>query len=137
MENKLIQNPNSPVLREDYATVSLVHYSQLLNFLGYWGLIIPLIMWSTKKHEIKDMDLHGKNIVNYQLSVLLYTVIFFLLFFISFILSFFIIGFLFIAILVVIAIPLALLSIIPPILGGIAASKGQLYNYPLKITFIK
>ncbi|WP_394746667.1 DUF4870 domain-containing protein [Spongiimicrobium salis] len=139
METKPIpaQNNQGIALREDYATISLMHYAQLLNFMGPFGLIVPLILWSGKKHEIKDMDTHGKQILNYQISLLMYSLIFFFLFFISFILTFIFIGFLFMFLLILVAIPLALLNIIPPILGGSAAGKGKYYKYPMTIRFIK
>lgn len=139
MENKLIPNADNNLheLREDYSTVSLMHYSQLLNFMGPFGLIIPLVLWSSKKLEIKDMDVHGKEVVNFQISLLIYTIVFFMLFFISFILTFILIGFVFMFLLFIIGILLALLTIIPPILGGSAAFRGELYKYPLSITFIK
>ena len=139
MKNTLtpINPKQTPELREDNATISLMHYSQLLNFMGPFGLIVPLILWSSKKHEIKDMDVHGKHVLNYQISLLIYTLVFFFLFFISFILTFVLIGFVFMFLLFLIGIPLALLTIIPPILGGSAATRGELYKYPMTIRFIK
>lgn len=122
-------------LQEDYSSISLMHYSQLLNFLGPFGLIIPIVLWSSKKESIKDMDVHGKAVVNFQISLLIYSITFFVLLFISFILTFFLIGFIFLILLVAIGIALALLMIIPPIMGGIAASEKRLYKYPLSIKF--
>lgn len=127
---------NLPTLREDNGTLALLHYSQLLNFIGFLGLIIPLILWSTKKTEIKGMDEHGKNVINFQLSLLIYNLIFFVLFAFSVFMSFFLIGFVFIAILLVLAIPLVILLIIYPIIGGIRAGNGEIYKYPMTIKFI-
>jgi uncharacterized Tic20 family protein len=124
------------ILKEDNSTLALLHYSQLLNFFGFFGLIIPLILWSSKKNEIKNMDEHGKHVLNFQLSLLLYSFILAFLFLISFILMFILIGFILIAILSLIAIPLGILFIIYPIIGGIAASKGEFYKYPFTIKFI-
>ena len=137
IENNLIENPIiEHTLKEDNSTLALLHYSQLLNFFGFFGIIIPVILWSTKKTEIKGMDEHGKHVINYQLSMLLYGVIYAMLFFISILLTFIFIGFVFIIILSIIGIPLALLLIVYPIIGGIAASKGEFYKYPLTIKFI-
>lgn len=127
---------NLSTLKEDNSTLSLLHYSQLLNFIGPFGLIVPIILWSTKKNEIKGMDEHGKHVINYQLSLLLYSTIFFILFFFSIVLTFFLIGFIFIAILIVIAIPLSILLIVYPIIGGISAGNGVFYKYPMTIKFI-
>lgn len=122
-------------LPEDYSNISLMHYSQLLNFLGPFGIIVPIIMWSSKKTEVKDMDAHGRAVINFQISVLIYSVVFFVLLLISMVLSLFIVGFLFMFILFFVGIALALLMIITPILGGMAASEKRLYKYPLSIKF--
>ena len=123
-------------LPEDYSNISLMHYSQLLNFLGPFGIIVPIIMWSSKKTEVKDMDAHGRAVINFQISVLIYSVVFFVLLLISMFLSLFIIGILFMFILFFVGIALALLMIITPIMGGMAASEKRLYKYPLSIKFI-
>ncbi|MBA6316050.1 DUF4870 domain-containing protein [Cellulophaga baltica] len=137
-ENNLIENPIiKNTLKEDHSTLALLHYCQLLNFFGFFGIIIPVVLWSTKKNEIKGMDEHGKHVINYQLSMLLYGVIYAMLFVISILLTFVFIGFVFIIILSILGIPLALLLIVYPIIGGIAASKGEFYNYPLTIKFIR
>ncbi|WBU89714.1 DUF4870 domain-containing protein [Cellulophaga omnivescoria] len=127
---------NTTELPEDYSNISLMHYSQLLNFLGPFGIIVPIIMWSSKKSEIKDMDAHGRAVINFQISVLIYSVVFFVLLLISMFLSLFIIGILFMFILFFVGIALALLMIITPIMGGMAASEKRLYKYPLSIKFI-
>ncbi|ADY30219.1 MULTISPECIES: DUF4870 domain-containing protein [Cellulophaga] len=123
-------------LPEDYSNISLMHYSQLLNFLGPFGIIVPIIMWSSKKTEVKDMDAHGRAVINFQISVLIYSVVFFVLLLISMFLSLFIVGILFLFILFFVGIALALLMIITPIMGGMAASEKRLYKYPLSIKFI-
>lgn len=123
-------------LPEDYSNISLMHYSQLLNFLGPFGIIVPIIMWSSKKTEVKDMDTHGRAVINFQISVLIYSVVFFVLLLISMFLSLFIVGILFLFILFFVGIALALLMIITPIMGGMAASEKRLYKYPLSIKFI-
>ncbi len=122
-------------LQEDYSSISLMHYSQLLNFLGPLGIIIPIVLWSSKKEHIKEMDIHGKAVINFQISLLLYSLIFFILLFISAFLTFFFIGFLLMPLLFVVGLVLILLIIIPPILGGLAASNKRFYKYPLSITF--
>ncbi|HEA21206.1 hypothetical protein LCGC14_1056730 [marine sediment metagenome] len=54
----------------------LTHLSQLLTYVtGFGGLIAPLIIWLTCKDKIAGMDEHGKAIVNFQLSMLLFTIL--------------------------------------------------------------
>jgi uncharacterized Tic20 family protein len=54
----------------------VMHVSQLLNLItGFVGLIVPLIIWLTKKVDVVGMDEHGKSIINFQLSMLLWAVL--------------------------------------------------------------
>ena len=54
----------------------LTHLSQLLTYVtGFGGLIVPLVIWLTSKNTVAGMDEHGKSIVNFQLSMLLFTIL--------------------------------------------------------------
>lgn len=54
----------------------LAHLSQLLTYItGFGGLLVPLIIWLTTKESVLGMDEHGKSIVNFQLSVWLFTIL--------------------------------------------------------------
>ena len=101
-----------------------IHLSQLLNLLiPFGGVILPIVLWQMKKGESPAIDWHGKMVANWLLSCLIYGVV-------SFILAFVLIGFLgFLA--------LAILSIVFPIIGGIKANNGEMWEYPLTIKFLK
>lgn len=100
------------------------HLSQLLNFvIPFGGIAAPIIIWQIKKDEIPALDAHGKMIVNWLISCLIYGAV-------SFVLAFVLIGFLgFIALFV--------MGIVFPIIGGIKANNGELWEYPLTIKFLK
>lgn len=67
---------NQQTLRQDRSLLAITHLSQLLHYLtGFGGFIVPLIIWLTSRNRVEDMDLHGKAIVNLQLSLLLYIVL--------------------------------------------------------------
>jgi uncharacterized Tic20 family protein len=94
------------------------------------GFLGPLILWLIKKDQSRFVDFHGKEALNFQLTVLL---VLFVGGIIAFILTFVIIGiFLFILLGIV-----ALLALIPEILACIAASRGEWYRYPCSIRFIQ
>lgn len=58
-------------------TATLLQLSLLSQYLIPFGnFIFPLLIWSSKKSESKFVDTHGKQALNFQLSILLYTVIF-------------------------------------------------------------
>ncbi len=63
-------------LRTDNQLLVLAHLSQLLTYVtGFGGLIVPLFIWLTSKDSVSKMDEHGKAIVNFQLSMLLFTIL--------------------------------------------------------------
>jgi uncharacterized Tic20 family protein len=102
----------------------LLHLSQLLGFLvPLGGLVAPILIWQLKKEELPGLDVHGKVVLNWVLSALLYFVGAALL------------------TLIVIGVPLllavALLSVVFPIIGGVKANNGELWRYPLSIAFLK
>jgi len=54
---------------EDNNTLLLLNLSQL-GFLAFplLGILIPLIIWTSKKDKIKDVEQVGKSILNFQIS---------------------------------------------------------------------
>ena len=103
----------------------LCHASALLGvFLHFPGHVLgPLVVWLAKRDESPELDAHGKESLNFQLSMLIYDAI-------ALILCFVLIG-------IPILIGLWILNIILVIIASIKASEGQLYRYPLTIRFIK
>jgi uncharacterized Tic20 family protein len=102
-----------------------MHLAQLLDLLtGVGGLIVPLVIWSVKKEEVYQLDRHGKQIINFQLSMILYSLIAIPL---VFLLGF---GFL-------ILIAVGLLCLVYPIVNALRASSGQDAIYPFSIRFLK
>jgi len=89
----------------------------------FGGLIASLIIWLIKREDSPFIDAHGKAVVNFQLSLVIYG-------FVSFILAFVVIGILLILALIV-------LQIVATINGAVRAQNGEPYKYPLAIQFIK
>lgn len=101
-----------------------VHFSLLLAWFGFIpGVVVPIILWQIKKGEFPIIDQHGKNVVNWIISEVIYAAI-------CTVLVFLIIG-------VFLFIPLAIVAIVFPIIGGIKANNGEVWEYPLTIRFIK
>jgi len=82
----------------------------------------PLIVWLLKRGESPEIDAHGKESLNFQLSMLIYNIIAGIL------------------IIVLIGIPililLYILNIVFVIIASIQASDGKLYRYPITIRFL-
>ena len=112
-------------MREDRQTLMLTHLSQLLDLVtGFGGFIVPLIIWATNKDKIHEMDEHGKSIINFQLSMLIYAIICIpLIIFLGLgILGLIIIG---------------IMCLVFPIINAIKASNGEMPEYPMSVQFIK
>lgn len=101
-----------------------IHFSVFSAWiLPIAGLIVPIILWQMKNTQSPIIDQHGKNVVNWIISMIIY-------FAISILLIFILIGILGIVI-------LSVLAIICPIIGGIKANQGIVWRYPLTIRFLK
>jgi len=62
--------------RTDTPLLVITHLSQLLTYItGFGGLVVPLILWLTQKDRVQGMDEHGKQIINFQISLILYVII--------------------------------------------------------------
>ena len=119
--------PNLPVstARSDARTwCVLSHASALLGFVIPWAFHIlgPLIVWLAKRNDSPEIDAHGKESLNFQISMLIYAII-------SGILCLVLIGF---ALLFI----LHILNVVFVIIASIQASEGKLYRYPMTIRFI-
>ncbi|MDC8004550.1 DUF4870 domain-containing protein [Aureisphaera galaxeae] len=66
----------SSAKRQDNSLLMVTHLSQLLYYLtGFGGLVVPLILWLTQRDKVMGMDEHGKAIVNFQLTLILITIL--------------------------------------------------------------
>ena len=96
-------------------------------FAGYVvplaGLVAPIVIWQVKKDDLPGIDVHGKIVVNWILSSVIYGLI-------CFVLVFVIIG-------IPLLVALGVCSIVFPIIGGIKANNGEVWAYPLSITFFR
>ena len=109
----------------DTQMLMITHLTQLLTCItGFGGLIVPLIIWLTQKDKIADMDLHGKSIINFQLSLIVWAILSIPLI-------------LLLGLGVAMLILIGLVSIIFPVLNAIKASNGEAPEYRWSIRFIK
>ncbi len=120
----------------------LMHLSSFGGYLFPFGsIVIPLVIWEIKKNDSEMLDATGKEVINFNLSYLIYTtilVIIMIMLGVRFIFDdinplnmFFIVS---------AAIFIGLISIIKFILiiiGAVKANQGEMYHYPLSIKFLK
>jgi uncharacterized protein len=116
--------PAKSVEQETKTWGLFLHLSLLAGLLvPYAGFIAPIVIWQVKKNELPAIDLHGKNVTNWIISMVIYSIV-------AIVLSFFCIGF-------VLLIALGIVGIVCPIIGAIKAQNGEVWKYPLTITFLK
>jgi uncharacterized Tic20 family protein len=102
----------------------LLHLSVLLGLaLPIAGLIVPIVIWQMKKPVLPGIEEHGINVINWIISLIIYSVG-------SAILIFVVVG---IPMLMV----LGVLAVVFPIIAAIKANNGEVWKYPLSISIVK
>lgn len=102
----------------------LCHLAAVLGFWVAFGNVLgPLVVWLIKRNDSKEVERHGLESMNFQLSVAIYLTIAFLLIFVG-------IGFVLYPV-------IAILALIFTIQAGIKASRGEFYKYPFTIRFFQ
>jgi len=111
--------PADPIPTQDEKNLALIMH--VLSLAGF-SLIALLIVWLVKKDESTFINAQGRELLNFQLSFLIYAVICIPL------------------CLVVIGIPLlilvALASLVLTIIGLVKATEGKIYRFPLTIKML-
>jgi uncharacterized Tic20 family protein len=92
------------------------------------GIIAPLVVWLIKKDEHSFIDEHGKEAVNFQISMSLYTTIVIIACLIT------CIGVIFVPVFIV---GVYIINLVFLLIAAIKANNGERYRYPLSIRFIK
>ena len=111
--------PADPIPSQDEKNLALIMH--VLSLVGF-SLIGPLIIWLIKKDESAFINIQGRELLNFQLSILIYAVI-------CIPLCFILIG---IPMLFVVGIA----SLILTIIGLIRATEGKIYRFPLTIRML-
>ncbi len=113
------------VLTQDDKTMGMLcHLAALAGFIIPFGAIIgPLIIWLMKKDQSPFIDAHGKESLNFQITMAIG-------FLISLVLMLVVIGFLLIF-------ALAIFSLVMIIVAAVKANEGEIYRYPINLRLIK
>ncbi len=110
--------------RDQNIWAMLCHLSTFSGCIIPFGSIVaPLIIWIVKKDEYDFVDFHGKEALNFQITMLIYL-------FVSILLMFLIIGFFLIF-------AVLIFDLIVTIIATVRAYDGKTYRYPLSIRFIR
>ncbi len=130
MHNENGHNPHArlvdPNVTADQRTYALFMHLSLIatQIIPFAIVILPLIMWQIKKDDSRFLDDHGRETVNFHISLLLYSVGIVLLSLITCGLA------------AVAVVPLYILGIVGMIMGAIAANRGEYFRYPATIRLV-
>ena len=113
------------VTSEEKTWAMLCHLSTLLSYLaGGLTFLGPLICWLMKKDSSRFVDYHGKQSLNFQLNILIYSLLCLAL------IPCFLVGLFLLPV-------VHTYSIVCVIVAGIKASSGGLFRYPFVFRLIK
>ncbi|NBO45452.1 MAG: DUF4870 domain-containing protein [Actinobacteria bacterium] len=111
-----------PVDPQDRTFATVAHAGTLLNVLGGWGFVVPLVILLVKKDR-PIVRMAAAESLNFQISMIVYALI-------SLPLLFVFIGW--------VTLPLiALLLLIMPIIAAVKTNDGVPYRYPLTFRLVK
>lgn len=141
---------------------TFIHLSTFSKwFIPFGNFIAPLVLWSAQKNKSRFVDDNGRDAINFQLSILLYTIALAIISIPFFIWQIFKLEgtnshiifndhfhshgdfanmstLLIITIIVgTLAVGIAIFEIVSVVSAAIKASNGENYKYPLTINFIK
>jgi uncharacterized Tic20 family protein len=115
IESKKIGQPESSKEAKSMA--------MLCHLLGIVGFFAPLVIWLNEKDKHRFVDEHGRAVMNYQVSIMIYYIVCWLLCFV-------LIG-------LPLLISLSVLHVIFVIIGSVKASRGNPWRYPIAIPFLR
>jgi len=116
-----LPSPQGPIRGWDVAC-HLAGFSGYLTGVGW--ILGPLIVWLLKRSDIPSVDAHGKEALNFQISILLWAVLLVAGSLLTCGLTF------------PLLVALGIAQIILMIIGAVKAGNGELYRYPLTLRFI-
>ncbi|MCG6154524.1 DUF4870 domain-containing protein [Rubinisphaera margarita] len=114
-----------PETNENRIWAMLCHAVTLLRFLPFvWTVVVPLAIWLAKKETSPFVDRHGRESLNFQLSVLIYHAIATVVFWIF--------GLVWLAVMIIEVVAIVLILV-----ASIRASEGREFRYPFSLRLIR
>lgn len=111
----------------------LSHASAFIQVIGIPSLVGPLIIWLIKRDD-PAVEPHARAALNFQLSLLIYFIGGGIL---AFLFAITVIGLVVTIPLILFLLVLVVLELIFALIASLAASRGELYDYPMSLNLIK
>ena len=128
----MTQEPQ-PVTSDQQTWRVLAHASAFIQLIGVPSVVGPLVVWLIKRED-PVVEPHARAALNFQLTLLIYFVAGFAL---AFLAAITVVGLVLTVLILVFLGVLVLLELIFALMATIAASRGELYAYPMSLDLIK
>ncbi|MBC3787818.1 DUF4870 domain-containing protein [Spirosoma utsteinense] len=117
--------PPAPLNQSDERMWAMITHLSALpgSFVLIGSVVAPLVIWQIQKERSAFVDYHGKEAVNFQITMALAALASFLLFFV-------LIGFVLIWV-------VGAVWLLFTVIAAVKANNGEYYRYPITIRFIK
>jgi len=123
-KNSQTGNSNPLLGLTESSYIALMHVSQFAGYiLAGLGFAVPIILWVMNKDNNAKVDLVGKHIINFMISMFIYYAV-------SGVLCCVVIG-------IPMLIALGIMHFVFIIIATIKANNGETWRYPLTIDFLK
>jgi uncharacterized Tic20 family protein len=117
-------NSNPLLGMSERSYIALMHISQFAGIIiPGLGFIVPVLLWMMNKDINANVNVSGKHIINFMISMLIYYAV-------SGVLCCIVIG-------IPMLIALGIMQIVFVIIATIKANNGETWKYPLTIDFLK
>lgn len=126
--DEMVEGPHritDPRAEEWERTYAMFNHLSLLTLHVLMPVIPALVMWLIKRDRSPFVDDHGREAVNFQLSLVIYALVIVP-----------VAGLITCGVGFVLWIPVYVIGMVGMVLGAIAANKGQYYRYPATIRFL-
>ncbi len=111
----------------------LAHASALIQFIGIPSFVGPLVVWLIRRED-PVVAPHARAALNFQLSLIIYFVVGSV---VAVVAAVTIVMVLLAVLILMFLVVLVVAEVIFAILASVAASRGELYTYPLSLELIK
>lgn len=118
-----MNSPTFPPTNNERFWATLIHLSAFLSLFIGLNFLAPLVLWLLKRDESAFLNEQGKEAINFNLTISLFSVF-------AIVLTLILIGWLLLWL-------LSVLWLVLIIVAAVSSNQGKSYRYPISIRFIK
>lgn len=137
-EHPSIVEAKTETTRNERNIAALVHLSSVAGFLFPFGnLVAPLVIKLLKREGSNFIDANVKAAINFQISASIYGVVGLIPVFVLTVITLLVAPGIFVLVGISLLAALVIIPMVVAIMAAIKARKGEMFDYPLSIRFLK